>query len=283
MLFPHETRGWHGKAHELHPTGQSRQERQHFFRFRGERASKHRERPHKARRQRVEEEDRSEVAISHRRRFLIVFNATATNFGAIPRPAFGRAAQHQAAPTTQTRTKAEARYHRAAKTAAELLPDLPAIGEAIHCLMLGTFDLCQVISATVKQRPDCRHLRIATLCFSKRNAAELLGLLESLPALRLTLLVSDFFKGHNKEEFEKFAEGLQEYPDRARITAARTHAKVVAFDLDTADGLVFEGSANLRTNGNREQLAVIRDRGLHDFHAEWIDSLVFADGTQEEG
>jgi hypothetical protein len=202
-----------------------------------------------------------------------VFAPTATNFAAIPRPAFGRTAQHLPAAPNPKRTKAEARYQRAAKTASELLPELPGAGEAFHCLMLGTFDLMQVITATMNRLPDCRHLRIATLCFSKRNSADLLGLLESRPTLRLTLLVSEFFRGHNKEAYEKFAEELHGYQDRAHITAARTHAKIVAFDLGPWDGLVFEGSANLRTNGNREQLTVIRDRELHDWYAGWIDEL----------
>ena len=213
-----------------------------------------------------------------------MFDAAPTSFGTIPRPAFGRAAQHQPA-TTPARTKAQARYQRAARTAAELLPELPAIGEAVHCLMLGTFDLMQVISATMQLVPSCRHLRIATLCFSKRNAAELLGLLESRPELRLTLLVSAFFKGHNKELFEQFAEDLQEHAGRAKLAAARSHAKVVAFELgDDDDGLVFEGSANLRTNGNREQLTAIRDRQLHDWHAAWIDELMVSaqHGEEEE-
>jgi hypothetical protein len=213
---------------------------------------------------------------------LTVFAPTVTNFTAIPRLAFGRAEQHLPAAPPPKRTKAEARYQRAAKTAAELLPELPGTGEAIHCLMLGTFDLMQVVAATVSRLPDCRHLRIATLCFSKRNAAELLGLLESRPAFRLSLLVSEFFRGHNKEEFEKFAGELQAYPDRARIAASRTHAKIVAFDFGASDGLVFEGSANLRTNGNREQLTAIRDRELHDWHAAWIDQLVSANGERTE-
>ena len=46
--------------------------------------------------------------------------------------------------------------------------------------------------------------------------------------------------------------------------------------------LVFEGSANLRANRNREQLAVIRDRPLHDWHAAWIDALVRADDGEAE-
>src|SRR5947209_1416547 len=94
------------------------------------------------------------------------------SFASIPRPAFGSAAQHLDAPPRLT-TKAARRYQRAAKTAAELLPDIPGSGEAVHCLMLGSFDLCQVISATVKRLPECRHLRCATLCYSKRNVAEL--------------------------------------------------------------------------------------------------------------
>jgi hypothetical protein len=38
--------------------------------------------------------------------------------------------------------------------------------------------------------------------------------------------------------------------------------------------LVLEGSANLRTNSNQEQFCLIRDAGLHDWHARWIDALV---------
>lgn len=202
------------------------------------------------------------------------FEAVRPDFVALGRPAFGTAAQHL--PKTPHQTKALIRYRRAARTAAELLPELPDSGSAIHCLMLGSFDLMQVIVAALQLATRIDHLRIATLCFSKRNTAEILSLLESRPDLRFTLLVSDFFKGHNKELFERFSEEIQEH-SQARLGTARTHAKVVTFEFGDSDGLVFEGSANLRTNGNREQLTVIRDRGLHDWHAAWIDELVCPD------
>jgi len=198
------------------------------------------------------------------------------DFAAIPRPAFGSVRQHL--PTaTQTvprkTTKANARYQRAALTAAELLPELPAPGESVHCLMTGAYDLCQVIVATVARLPTLNALRIATLCFSKRNTAELLAIVQQRPGLNLTVLVSAFFKGHNKEEFETFAADIAQHPN-ARLAAARSHAKVVTFDAGPGDGLVFEGSANLRNNRNREQLTAIRDRPLHDWHAAWIDDMV---------
>src|SRR3954470_7043127 len=71
------------------------------------------------------------------------------DFGAIPRPAFGRAAQHLSAAPTPARARAAARHRHAARTAAELLPELPAPGESVHALMTGHFDLCQVITAVV--------------------------------------------------------------------------------------------------------------------------------------
>ena len=145
--------------------------------------------------------------------------------------------------------------------------------------MTGTYDLCQVVAATIPRLPACQHLRIATLCFSKRNAAELLSLLDARPDMALTVLVSSFFRDHNKGLFESFADDLKAHP-AARLAAARSHCKVVCFDVSADDALVFEGSANLRTNKNREQLAVFRDRPLHDWHAGWIDEMV---GTHAQG
>ena len=207
--------------------------------------------------------------------------APRTDFAAIPRPAFGRAAQHMPGMPSPKTTRATARYQHAARTAAALLPDLPKPGESVHCLMSGYFDLCQVVASVVGRLPALRHLRIATLCYNKRNAAELLGLLDTRRDLRLTLLVSVFHREHNKALHEWFADELKAFP-RARLAAARSHCKVVCFDIAANDGLVFEGSANLRTNKNREQLTAIRDRALHDWHAAWIDELVRTDGQGEE-
>lgn len=198
-----------------------------------------------------------------------------SKFVAPPRPAFGAARQHVAgtAPAARLTTAADRRYARAARTAAELLPALPAKGETVHALMLGTFDLGQVIAAVARLTPKLKHLRIATLAYSARNVKELVALLEARPGLRLTLLVSVFFRDHNKDAFAESSAELTAYPGAA-VSADRNHAKVVCFDLGRGDGLVFEGSANLRGNGNREQLAATRCRKLHDWHARWIDEAV---------
>ncbi len=205
------------------------------------------------------------------------------SFGSIPRPAFGSAKQHLAAPAgtaPRLTTKADRRHMRAALLAAELLPELPKPGETVHALMLGTFDLCQVIGATAKLLPDLRHLRIATLCYSKRNVKELAHLLETRPGLALTLLVSVFFVVNNKDGHEQTVAELTAYPN-VTIGADRNHCKVVTFDFGKRDGLTFEGSANLRANKNREQLTATRSRPLHDFHAAWIDAQVSKSRAEE--
>lgn len=200
------------------------------------------------------------------------FEAHKPQFGQ-QRTVFGRAEQ-TAPPIVGPSTKAAVRIARNAKTAAELLPTLPAPGEAYHVVMLGFYDLCQVIGATLDRLPECSHLRIATLCFSKRNAADILAWLERRRAtpFRFTMLVSAFYEDHNKDLFEGFRNDLAAFPG-AVIGTARSHCKLTLFDLGT-DSLVMEGSANLRTNRNREQLTAIRSQPLHDFHAEWIDNLV---------
>ncbi len=197
----------------------------------------------------------------------------ANSFGFAKRPAFGRASRHlQTDELASKSVRGLKRRMRAAQSASELLPELPQPGEAIHCLMQGYFDLCQVLTITAKRVPELHTLRIATLCYSKRNVTDLCELLEQRPGLRFTLLVSDFFVGNNKDGHAWATRELTAYQNVV-VKAARTHCKVALFDSPT-HAITFEGSANLRTNRNWEQLQITHDRELHDWHATWIDSMV---------
>jgi hypothetical protein len=80
------------------------------------------------------------------------------------------------------------------------------------------------------------------------------------------------FPGHNEAEYTEAKNQAAAFPDRWRLAAARNHAKVVCMDFGTRK-VVAEGSANLRCNGNREQLAIIMDDAVHDWHAGWIDQV----------
>jgi len=122
-----------------------------------------------------------------------------------------------------------------------------------------------------------RSIRLATLSYNARNLAEMLRILDAPNPPRLTLLCSAFFRDHNKELWEETLEAFRDC--HQRCAAARTHAKVICLDLTSGAKLTLEGSANLRSNGNREQFVLINDPALHDWHSRWIDDLV----TQHEG
>lgn len=117
-----------------------------------------------------------------------------------------------------------------------------------------------------------RAVRIATLSYNGRNLQEMFGVLDGPDPPRLTLLCSAFFRDHNRELWEETVEGFRERGQRA--AAARTHAKVITLETASGGKLALEGSANLRSNSNREQFALVHDPALHDWHAGWIDDMV---------
>ena len=94
----------------------------------------------------------------------------------------------------------------------------------------------------------------------------------------LALVASIFFRSHNGELWGRT---LEEFRSRGqRAACCHSHAKVAALAFDSGALLSVDGSANLAGSGSViEQVAVINDPGLHDWHAAWIDALV----TKHEG
>jgi hypothetical protein len=204
------------------------------------------------------------------------FTAPRPAFGAGPRVSFGGRPTGDGLPAPHV-SKAPARRTAQLAEAADALTVLPAAGETTHALMTGRYDLMHLLVCLIGRLGIVEAMRIATLSYNARNLAEMVRLLDSGQVKRLTLLCSKFFAEHNTELWE---ETLEEFRDRGqRAAAARSHAKVVTFAFASGQRLTVEGSANLRSNGNREQMLLADGAGLHDWHAGWIDSLV----TQHEG
>jgi hypothetical protein len=170
--------------------------------------------------------------------------------------------------------RASLRRRAQLKRAAEVLPHLPGPGESLHALLTGTFDFLLVLNVVIRSHgAPCDTLRLATLAFSRRNTQELCRLIDDGFVNRLVLLASDFMARANPGIYGGAVEELAVQRGQV-VGSARTHAKVSL--LHFADGLklTFEGSGNLRTNGNIEQVTAINDPELHDWHAQWIDERV---------
>lgn len=187
---------------------------------------------------------------------------------------FGKADER--AGTSVAVARAMARRTVMLAEAADVLAVMPQPGQSVHAIMTGRYDLMMVVTLLLSRRA-CVNLRLATLSYNGRNLDEMVDALDNGRAGKLTLLCSAFFRRHNRWLWEETRRELRARGQRC--AAARTHCKVITLDYDGGACLTLEGSANLRTNSNRENLTLVNDRAVHDFHANWIDELI----TQHEG
>lgn len=177
---------------------------------------------------------------------------------------------------TAHRSRAGRRRVACLREAAEVLTVLPGPGEALHALMTGRYDLTDLL-AVLLERLGPAALKVATLSFNQGNTEDILAWLDAGQVTALDLLCSAFFRDHNGELFRSFREEL--HRRGCRLAASRNHAKVVTMAFADGSRFALEGSANLRTNSNQEQFALIHEAALHDWHAAWISDRV----TQHEG
>ncbi len=203
------------------------------------------------------------------------FAARKIRFG--PRPASDDEDQDEDGLPTPHRLKLQRRRAMAIREARELLAELPGPGEAVHCLMSRRMDLADVLGVIIERVGKCKRLAIATLGYHARNLRQLLAWMDAGTVAELTMLASVFFRSHNGALWERTQ---AEFAARGqRCACASSHAKVCTLAFESGERYVIEGSSNLCGNGSaREQFALIRDDGLHDWHRAWIVEMVTKHG-----
>ena len=201
-----------------------------------------------------------------------------TAWPGLPAPGKARAGD---APRRAAEFRAALRRKAQLKRAADVVPHLPGPGESLHSLLTGYFDFALVLTCVLRSRPvPCEALRVATLSFSKKNVQEMAGWIDGGLVKRLVLVSSDFMKEGNPATYFGAVKELAEARGQA-VAAARCHAKVACLHFSDGLRLVFEGSMNLSTNRNLEQMTVIHDAGLHDWHTAWIEQKARENGEKE--
>lgn len=152
-----------------------------------------------------------------------------------------------------------------------VLAHLPGPGERTHCILRGDFVLCDLIPAIIAARGRCEHLHIATLGLSVANADTLAMLHERGHVGAITLVCSHYFAQVDKTTtFREVSHRLQPH---ARIIVTRSHAKVIGLPTASGDHFVIEGSANLRSSDNTEQMVIFNDVETLAWHRAWLEQL----------
>src|SRR5262249_22365135 len=135
-------------------------------------------------------------------------------------------------------------------------------------------DMANVVLALLDRGGSpCSVLRIATLSFSKRNVTELAGLLDAGAVRKVDLLTSDFQKEHD-EDILAVALAELSVKRKQRDAAARSHCKLICIALEDGRRYTIEGSANLRTSRNQEQMCLSRGAELHAWYDAWLAEMV---------
>ncbi len=157
------------------------------------------------------------------------------------------------------------------ENAACVLPHLPGPGERTHCILRGDFVLCDLIPAIIREKGRCDHLHVATLGLSSANADCLATLKERGLIGDITLVCSHYFAQVDKNT--TYRDVTRRLEGKARIIVARAHAKVICMPTASGDHYVIEGSANLRSSDNTEQMVIFNDQETLQFHRVWMEAL----------
>jgi len=196
-------------------------------------------------------------------------------FTAPKRIDFGAVIRRKAADTVPAPILTRAERCRVAqiREAAAVLGLLPRPGQTLHALLVARFDLVDLIDVLLSKLGPAR-IAAATLSFNRRSCRVILGWLDAQRVTALSLLSSSFHKDHNPQLFAEFKAELKKR--NARLAADRVHAKVVALHFAGGERLALETSANLRCNGNIEQMALTSDAELCRWHTDWIEARITA-------
>lgn len=147
--------------------------------------------------------------------------------------------------------------------------DLPEPGEALHCVFKGNNDGFDVLPAIIQHAGGTvGDVAIATLGFNTRNFEALGDLIEKAAICPVLFVCSVLHEARDPEACQQMAQLIRD--NGGQFSAVRAHCKVMAIDAGGGNFYSVESSANLRSCRMAEQFVISNDRGLYEFHREWM-------------
>ena len=97
---------------------------------------------------------------------------------------------------------------------------------------------------------------------SENNVYNLRNLIDGGYVGKINLIVSDYFFSNEKWKLIKL---IEKEVKNIKIFSVRTHTKITIFEVD-GKKISITGSANMRTNGNYEQISIDVSSDIYDFY-----------------
>ena len=153
---------------------------------------------------------------------------------------------------------------------------IPSPGISYHMVTNARFDFWDFVPTLLKMAAPAvaEEFYASTWILNRRNAVELLQLYDEGKLRKIGFLTGIYFKRRESATFATLYEGLSARGQRFR--ACLNHSKFFTMLLTDGTALTCESSANFTENGNIETHVLTHDRGLFEFHREWVEELLTA-------
>lgn len=169
--------------------------------------------------------------------------------------------------------------------AADFVADMDlSEGHREFAFVSGNFIFGDMLEAMVDgDKAVPRSMTIQTLSMSEENIDSLRNIVEMCPELeRLRIILSVYFWGHEHRPGQ-LVPYLYEQLDVDGLdfdcAFASIHTKIVTIETAAGHHIVIDGSANLRSSRNIEQLRIECDSGLYEYIEGFADRVFAAYST----
>lgn len=141
-----------------------------------------------------------------------------------------------------------------------------APGEQVHALVKGDFIFGDFIEALlVEKGAVAKTAFISTLSMSQNNIDSLKILLDTGAIKHLTLMISNYFYSHEKNNLIRYLLAELDHDNRLDVIVCRNHTKITLLEISNLK-IIISGSSNLRSSQSIEQFTMQENAELFDFY-----------------
>jgi len=129
----------------------------------------------------------------------------------------------------------------------------------------------------ILQSEEIEEMHLAIYRINEPTVSSLIDLINAGKIKKSIFVISNFFNATKKPE--KWATKLKDFADSSHSCHhiyTHNHSKVVLLKTNLNNYYVFEGSGNMSDNARIEQYLFENNKITYDFHAGWMEALVFA-------
>ncbi len=143
-------------------------------------------------------------------------------------------------------------------------------GEQIHALVKGDFIFGDFLEALlVEKGARAKNAFISTLSMSQNNVDSLRTLLRIGAIGHLTLMISNYFYSHEKNNLIRYLLAELDIDNRLDLIVCRNHTKITLLEIANLR-LVLSGSSNLRSSQSIEQFVLQDSPELFAFYKSFF-------------